>query len=193
MNDIKLAYNEYSIEKLTKDNLPFAQKFMKEEVSKNVFASISEKSFGEFISNLKEFWEQEWANDNLPFLDGIEIKISFFSEGLTGASVFRCEAHRINHKGESNVVISKYDSKDKIDIEYTNYRSVIGKSERKFPSLHKKYYFENGMSLFCMSSANESNRAETVFSAIKYVFNKYNQNLLSYYARHDIAKVISKV
>lgn len=52
----------------------------------------------------------DWKEKGLEFPNGIELKINFFSEGLTGASVFRCEAKRIYHTGESTVVICKYDS-----------------------------------------------------------------------------------
>ncbi|MCB1157808.1 MAG: tetratricopeptide repeat protein [Leptospiraceae bacterium] len=156
---------------------------MKEKVEKNLFREISKEAYKEFVENLKEFWLEDLREFKPE--RGFTLTIRFMSAGLTAASVFRCEVDICGDIATPKVVVCKYDEKENIEIESQNFRMVIKSGESVFPDIQKAQAFENGMALLTMRSAIESKSAITVFSAIKFILDKYGQNerMLEFYAK----------
>ncbi|MCB1176621.1 MAG: hypothetical protein KDK36_03480, partial [Leptospiraceae bacterium] len=170
------------------------QKFMKEK-SGDSYLPISEKKYLEFVEILRGFWENFFNIHSIPYNNGFSVFIRFMSEGLTEASVFRVEADIVGDKAKETVFICKYDTIEKINKEVKNKNIVIRRKEKIFPIFELPYTKEGfDKSILAMNSAMDSNLAETIFTAIKYILSESERDkTLREYYQKEISSTLSTV
>lgn len=157
-------------------------------------SGYSRDEYTQFRENLHEYWKTVDLRELGAEWEVTKADLRFYSEGLTGALVFRAGVHTAGNDSEQFIRVMKYDEVDKIRDEVKKYRHTGARSDAKiFPSLHAGEDM-NGRAFVAMRSVIDSNRAVKAHTLIRYLLMKYrgNRTYLNLYGDR-IGEALSKV
>lgn len=151
---------------------------------------LDRDTYRDFRDNLQFFWESyELARGSAV----LENRVRFFGEGLTTALVFRCEA-LIEGTAESHVRVMKYDMAENIEKEIENFKNTVHKGEEIYPGLEVIIKLPRKKAILPMKSANDSSGADSSYSVIEFLWQKYKSERNHLFHRGSmIAEAIEQV